>query len=414
MLGPCGGSHYVRTARAGSCMTLGGVDVTTSALGAALRRALDQDRPEVARLSYAQTTVRFTITDAARESTTLLLDRTPAEVMDADTDAEVEVLLTADQAADYACGRLALTAELLAGRVRAVGPVRSVLEIDPILRTLLGGDVHGAVADDLHGARRSPRLTPDPDLLAIETRNLHKSLGGRAILRGIDLQVPEGMVSVVLGPSGTGKSVLLNHVLGLMRPDAGDVLVRGRSLGGMARAELLELRSDIGVMFQDGALFSTMDIYDNVAFPLRQHTDLSEAEISEVVRHRLGEVGLAGVERRFPAQLSGGMRKRAGLARALVLDPNIVLCDEPDSGLDPVRTALLADLLAEEHATAGGTMVIVTHNIALARQVGEYISVLWQGEVVESGPADAVFAPEDPFVRQFLAGETTGPLSMDA
>jgi len=394
----------------------GQANVMSSTLGDAFVGAIAQERPEVARLSYAQTTVRFTISDLEQESATLLLDRTPPEVLGADAEvhAAVEVMLTADQAAEYARGRIALTSELLAGRIRACGPIRSVLEIDPILRTLLGGDVHGAVAAGARPGPSSPPAAPDPDLLAIETRGVHKSLGGRSILRGIDLQIPEGMVSVLLGPSGTGKSVLLNHVLGLMRPDAGEVFVRGRALSGMARAELLELRSDIGVMFQDGALFSTMNIYDNVAFPLRQHTDLSEAEISEVVGQRLAEVGLAGVESRFPAQLSGGMRKRAGLARALVLDPNIVLCDEPDSGLDPVRTALLADLLAEEHATAGGTMVVVTHNIALARQVGEYVSVLWQGQVVESGPADAVFASEDPFVRQFLAGETTGPLSMDA
>jgi phospholipid/cholesterol/gamma-HCH transport system ATP-binding protein len=156
-----------------------------------------------------------------------------------------------------------------------------------------------------------------------------------------------------------------------------------------------------------------MDVFDNVAFPLREHTDLDDASIEDVVISRLREVGLEPAANRLPSQLSGGMKKRAGLARALVLDPGIVLCDEPDSGLDPVRTALLADLLRDEHALGGGTMVVVTHNIALAKHVADHISVLWKGRILVSGLAEEVLASEDPFVRQFLAGEVDGPLSMD-
>jgi phospholipid/cholesterol/gamma-HCH transport system ATP-binding protein len=182
----------------------------------------------------------------------------------------------------------------------------------------------------------------------------------------------------------------------------------------MSHGELLKLRLDIGVMFQDGALFSAMNLYDNVAFPLRQHTDLHEHEVREIVMRHLTSVGLAGATHKRPTELSGGMRKRAGLARALVLDPGVIVCDEPDSGLDPVRTALLGELLAEQHAQMGGTMAVITHNIGLARTVAEHVSVLWQGQVIEAGPAERVFASENPFVQQFLTGETRGPLGMDA
>jgi phospholipid/cholesterol/gamma-HCH transport system ATP-binding protein len=182
----------------------------------------------------------------------------------------------------------------------------------------------------------------------------------------------------------------------------------------MSRSEILALRLEVGVMFQDGALFSAMDVYDNTAFPLRQHTDLPEETVREIVLRHLSSVGLTDAMHRRPGELSGGMRKRAGLARALVLDPGIILCDEPDSGLDPVRTALLGELLMEQHAEMGGTMLVITHNIALAKRIAEHVSVLWQGQIVESGSAEKIFNSEDPFVRQFLASETEGPLGMDA
>jgi len=280
-----------------------------------------------------------------------------------------------------------------------------------------GGEVSGDVTQELatqtvEGHRNG--RTGTPDVLAIETRELHKSFGPKAkVLRGADLRVPEGTTSVVLGPSGTGKSVLIKHILGLMKGDSGDVLVHDRPLGRMSRSEILGLRRDIGVMFQDGALFSSMNIYDNVAFPLRQHTDLKEHEVKEIVTEHLRAVGLEDAKNKAPNELSGGMKKRAGLARSLVLDPGILLCDEPDSGLDPVRTALLGELLKERHEELGGTVLVVTHNIALARLICDHVSLLWNGKVVASGAADDVFSSEDPFVRQFLAGDTAGPLGMD-
>jgi phospholipid/cholesterol/gamma-HCH transport system ATP-binding protein len=255
--------------------------------------------------------------------------------------------------------------------------------------------------------------TCDPVGTAIRCRALCKSFGPQVVLRDLDLDIPEGAITVILGPSGTGKSVLLKHVMGLMRPDAGDVEVEGRSLAGMRPSTLLVLRRGIGTLFQDGALFSSMDVFDNIAFPLRQHTNLSEREISEIVRDRLADVGLGDAGTKMPSQLSGGMRKRAGLARALVLDPRIVLFDEPDSGLDPVRTALLCELIAETHQAHGGTYVIITHDISSARRIGEFIALLWRGSIVESGSASQMFGSRHPFVAQFLTGDSVGPLGME-
>jgi phospholipid/cholesterol/gamma-HCH transport system ATP-binding protein len=181
----------------------------------------------------------------------------------------------------------------------------------------------------------------------------------------------------------------------------------------MADDDLFEMRKKFGVLFQDGALFGSMNLYDNVAFPLRQHTDKGEEEIAEIVNGRLREVGLGDANDKMPNELSGGMRKRAGFARALVLDPDIVLFDEPDSGLDPVRTALLCELIKEIHEENGGAYVVITHDIASARRVAEFIAVLWRGRIVESGPAADLFASENPFVRQFLSGESQGPLGME-
>jgi phospholipid/cholesterol/gamma-HCH transport system ATP-binding protein len=248
---------------------------------------------------------------------------------------------------------------------------------------------------------------------SIECRDLQKAFGPNRVLDGVNLGIPDGMITVVLGPSGTGKSVLIKHMIGLLFPDSGDVLVQGRSVPRMTMSQLLEMRRSFGILFQDGALFGSMPVYDNVAFPLRQHTDLSEAEIREAVIQRLGEVGLTEAAWRMPGELSGGMRKRAGFARALVMEPEIVLFDEPDSGLDPVRTALLCELIQEVHREHGGTYIVITHDIASARRIGEYIAVLWKGRIVEAGEASDMFASEDPFVRQFLQGEPTGPLGME-
>jgi phospholipid/cholesterol/gamma-HCH transport system ATP-binding protein len=262
---------------------------------------------------------------------------------------------------------------------------------------------------DLHTGAIRPTEAPD----AIEFIDVHKSFGRNHVLRGLNMGLPEGKISMIIGPSGTGKSVCIKHIVGLLYPDEGDVIVQGVSVPSLPDADLFEMRKKFGVLFQDGALFGSLTLWDNVAFPLRQHTEKGDDEIAEIVNRRMSEVGLGGEGAKMPNELSGGMRKRAGFARALVLDPEIVLFDEPDSGLDPVRTALLCELIKEIHAEHGGCYVVITHDIMSARRVAEHISVLWKGRIVESGPAEELFASENPFVRQFLSGEAAGPLGME-
>jgi phospholipid/cholesterol/gamma-HCH transport system ATP-binding protein len=213
-------------------------------------------------------------------------------------------------------------------------------------------------------------------------------------------------------------------MVGLLYPDQGDVLVHGQSVPSMRDDDLFEMRKKFGLLFQDGALFGSMNLYDNVAFPLRQHTEKGEDEIEDIVGRRLDEVGLGHSREKYPNELSGGMRKRAGFARALVLEPSIVLFDEPDSGLDPVRTSLLGELIQEVHRDMMDeakkqnkehlpTFCVITHNVMMARRVADYLNVLWKGRIVEAGPAEDMLNSENPFIQQFLAGESRGPLTMD-
>jgi phospholipid/cholesterol/gamma-HCH transport system ATP-binding protein len=248
---------------------------------------------------------------------------------------------------------------------------------------------------------------------SIQCKDVYKNFGRHQVLDGLNLGIPEGMITVVLGPSGTGKSVLIKHFIGLLFPDAGDIVVHGKSIPNLRMSQLLELRRRFGILFQDGALFGSMNVYDNTAFPLRQNSDLSEAKIADVVHARLAEVGLGGAEEAMPNELSGGMRKRAGFARALVTEPEIVVFDEPDSGLDPIRTSLLCDLIRQMHTRHGGTYIVITHDIASMRQIGEYIGVLWKGRIVQAGSRDDMFESSNPFVQQFLNRKSEGPLGMD-
>ncbi len=268
-----------------------------------------------------------------------------------------------------------------------------------------GADIH-------EGALRHDEKVPG-EFWSIYCSDVYKKFGRNEVLRGLDVGIPEGMISIILGPSGTGKSVLIKHLIGLLFPDSGDIVVHGESVPKMTLSRLLEVRRKFGILFQDGALFGSMSLYDNVAFPLRQHTDYKEDQIAEIVNARLVDVGLQNAGDRVPSELSGGMRKRAGFARALVLGPEIVLFDEPDSGLDPVRTALLCDLIKQMHEENGGTYVVITHDIASARQIGEYIAVLWKGKIVQSGDAKSMFESSNPFVRQFLNRDVQGPLGME-
>ncbi|MCW2720787.1 MAG: phospholipid/cholesterol/gamma-HCH transport system ATP-binding protein [Pseudonocardiales bacterium] len=247
----------------------------------------------------------------------------------------------------------------------------------------------------------------------MEVSGVHKAFGSFKVLQGLDLQFADDAITTVLGPSGTGKSVLIKHLVGLLEPDAGEVTVFGQDIWKLSENQRYDIRKRMGVLFQDGALFGSMNIFDNTAFPLRKHTDKSEEEIREIVMARCTEVGLERSLHKFPNEVSGGMRKRAGFARAMVLNPEIVFFDEPDSGLDPVRTSLLNDLILQMHAEHGGTYLLVTHDIRTARKVSDYVGLIWKGKVVHYGEADEAFASDDPFVRQFLAGDSAGPLGME-
>lgn len=382
-----------------------------------LREAFASADERAARLTEAQTTVAIRERDRPSAGVTLLLDRSPVEIASVLQDAEIELTLDAAQFEALGEGRLRLQREILTGTVGYQGPVRKLLSVYPVLVSLLGEGQRdhpqiSGPAGLATPAYEFAEVTPG-DFWSIETQGVRKAFGPNEILKGVDVGIPEGMITVILGPSGTGKSVLIKHLIGLMRPDAGDVLVRGERLSGMRLKELLQLRMRCGILFQDGALWGSMNVHDNVALPLRQHTNLSERQISQVVGEQLDRVGLTQAAQRMPSELSGGMRKRAGFARALVIDPEIVFFDEPDSGLDPVRTALLCDLVDNIHSQLGGTYVVITHDIRSARQIADYIVVLWQGVVVAAGLAEHVLASTDPFVRQFLAGDSQGPLGMD-
>ena len=246
----------------------------------------------------------------------------------------------------------------------------------------------------------------------IKVEGLTKSFGRQTIFEDVTLTIPAGEISVMLGPSGTGKSVFLKHLVGLLKPNRGHIYVDGKDVPNVSERHLYEVRKLFGVLFQDGALFGSMTLYDNVAFPLREHTKKSESEIRRIVMEKMEMVGLLGAEGKLPGEISGGMRKRAGLARALVLDPEIILFDEPDSGLDPVRVAYLNQLIVDLNAQIGATFLIVTHDINTARTVPDNIGLLFRRRLVMFGPRDELLSSDEPVVRQFLNGRRQGPIGM--
>lgn len=248
--------------------------------------------------------------------------------------------------------------------------------------------------------------------IEVVVEGLTKSFGKQNIWQDVTLTLPAGEVSVMLGPSGTGKTVFLKSLIGLLKPEHGRVLINGVDMVNGSEKDIYETRKLFGLMFQDGALFGSMNLFDNVAFPLREHTRKKESEIRRIVMERMEMVGLVGAEGKLPGEISGGMRKRAGLARALVLDPQIVLCDEPDSGLDPVRTAYLSQLLIDLNAQIDATMLIVTHNLDIAATVPDNMGMLFLRNLVTFGPREVLLTSSEPVIAQFLGGRREGPIGM--
>jgi phospholipid/cholesterol/gamma-HCH transport system ATP-binding protein len=246
---------------------------------------------------------------------------------------------------------------------------------------------------------------------AIQVQSVTKIFTGRTILDSIQLDVREGETLVILGGSGSGKSTLLRLMMGAVKPDSGDVVVHGQSLAGMTDKQLSDYRKSVGVLFQSGALFNSMTVFDNVALPLREHTDLEESTIEVIVKIKLELVGLRLHADKMPAMLSGGMKKRAGLARAMALDPKILFYDEPSAGLDPVTSAEIDDLINALNKRLGVTTVVVTHEMDSAKRIADRMVLLDRGKFVVSGTVEEMFNSTDPLVRQFVHGLTEGPLT---
>ena len=245
---------------------------------------------------------------------------------------------------------------------------------------------------------------PPPAPPLIDVQDVWKSFAGFAVLKGVNLKIPEGTTSVILGGSGSGKTVLMKHIMGLFKPDRGQVMVDGHNVSTMSRQELAVFRQRMGMVFQSAALFDSMTVADNVAFPLREHNPgLSEAEIQQKVKEKLAVVDLHGVEQKFPAELSGGMRKRVGLARAIVREPKIVLYDEPTTGLDPLTTESVDEMIIHARERLTVTSVVISHDVGSAFHIADRIAMLNEGRVVEEGTPVQVRNTKEPFTRQFLA-----------
>lgn len=244
----------------------------------------------------------------------------------------------------------------------------------------------------------------------IKIRGLKKRLGKKQVLDGVDLDIATGKTVVVMGRSGTGKSVLFKNIIGLMHPDEGSIEVDGKETVGLREKELNEVRKRFGVLFQSGALFDSMTVGENVGLPLREHTKLPDAEIAKRVSERLEWVGLSGVEGMKPASLSGGMRKRVGLARAIAMDPAYILYDEPTTGLDPIMSDVINRLIRSLQKRIGVTSIVVTHDMNSAYHVGDELAMLHEGKVVFTGTPDEARSTSDLMVRQFIEGSSEGPI----
>lgn len=247
----------------------------------------------------------------------------------------------------------------------------------------------------------------------IKVTDVHKSYGAQKVLDGIRFTIDSGAITSIIGRSGGGKTVLLKHLIGLERPDSGHIEIDGERLDLLRETDLNNIRKRIGVLFQDGALFDSLTVNENVAFPLKEHTKLKDEEIKRIVEKKLSTVGMSSHGDKYPAQISGGMRKRAGLARALALEPKVVFFDEPTSGLDPVTKAVIYDLIIKTHAENQITYVVVSHDIAGVFAVSDQIMMLWEGKILAKGTPKQMKEASNPIIRQFISGSAAGPIHMD-
>jgi phospholipid/cholesterol/gamma-HCH transport system ATP-binding protein len=247
----------------------------------------------------------------------------------------------------------------------------------------------------------------------IEIIDLHKSFGKLAVLRGVNLTIEKGESMTVIGGSGSGKSVLIKHIIGLLHPDKGRVIVEGQLMNSLDEFGLNELRKKFGMLFQMAALFDSLSVWENVGFSLKQHTKLSDKEIREIATQKLALVGLKDVEDKMPSELSGGMKKRVGLARAIAMDPAIILYDEPTTGLDPIAADAINDLIVDLRKKLGVTSVSITHDMHSAYKISDRIAMLYKGEILDTGTPDQIRNSANPIVQQFITGSAVGPITAE-
>ncbi|MBI4384217.1 MAG: ABC transporter ATP-binding protein [Nitrospinae bacterium] len=246
----------------------------------------------------------------------------------------------------------------------------------------------------------------------IRIKNIRKNFAAQEVLKGLSLEIPKGRITAIVGPSGCGKSVLLKHIIGLLKPDAGQLFVSGEDICQLNGRRLNDIRLRFGMLFQGAALLDSMDIFENVAFPLREKTRLGKKEIKERVDRELKNVGIVGMNAKYPAELSGGMKKRVGLARALIMQPEIVLFDEPTTGLDPIMKKAIHRLIYDTQRRVGFTAVVVSHDIPDVFEISDDVAMMYGGVIIEQGTPEVFQSSGNPVVKQFLKGEVTGPISV--
>lgn len=248
----------------------------------------------------------------------------------------------------------------------------------------------------------------------IEIKNLWKSFNGTPVLKGVNLTIRKGETVVIIGRSGCGKSVLLKHIIGILKPDDGEVWVDGHNITFLKERELNEIRKNFGMLFQGAALFDSLNVYENVAFALTEHTSMAEEQIKQTVKECLSVVGLSGVEEKKPGELSGGMKKRVGLARAIAFKPEIILYDEPTTGIDPIMGDVINDLVLKLHNKYGVSAVAVTHDMVSAYKIADRIAMLYDGQIIQTGTPEEIKNSTNPVVRQFISGSAVGPIKVES